>query len=237
MNKNATLIVLLIISLISGVIAFISTNNYYISIGVIVAFFIYLCIANKFLLSKYIDQTTKIHECFDFINSFIISMSVKNSLAEAFEISTINVSGHFKEEILHIEKLEVIDKINYLNRYFIFDIYQMFLNILSTYLDQGGDILNMSKLLLQELTRIEMLQIEYDSRSKKKIFEFSTLWFFTYIILLFVRIALTEFYDRIVASPIYLVSICFFFAFVLLSIHFVLSSYTGMKIRLRKNSV
>jgi hypothetical protein len=229
MKKNSTLFLLLIIALISGIIAYFATNNIFIAVGVLLVYSLYLFLANKLLLIKYHDNVSKIHECFDFINSFIISLSVKNSLLEAFEGATINASGHFKEEINHIEQLESLEKINYLSRYFSFDIYQMFLNIVSTYLDQGTNILKMSDLLLQELTRIENSQIEYDSQSKRKMVEFVTLWFFTYVILIFVRVALSEFYSRIASSTIYLTCIVIFFAFVLISIHLALSAYTGLK--------
>lgn len=235
MNKNLFFIAIFI-SAISAIVAFVATSNMYVCIGVLLFYLLYLLFSVKNVLICYKNKVNRIHECFNFTNSFIISLSVNNSFQTAYEYATLNAKGYFLEEISHIEHLQISERINYLSNYFLSDIYKMFLNIISAYEDQGGNILTMSESLIKELTRIENETNEYLSQSRRRIIEFSSLWILTYVILLFVRFALSQFYDRISSSPLFIASICIFFFFVLISIHLMITTFTQMKFVLRSKS-
>ena len=214
-------------------IEFLTSSKY--ALKTILIYSIYFVISVIYLITPYQKENNKKHELYHFVNGFIYTLSVTNSFKNAFESSTLYAKNEFKDELIHIENQDVMDKLNYLSHYFNFNSYQMFLHIIFMYQEEGGDVLVMSDILRKELTRIENDQIEYESKTKSKIFEFILLWSLTFIILIFVRIALKEYFSYIVKSNFYLISISIFFIFVLVSIHFFISKLTGLKIDFRRN--
>lgn len=235
MNRKFFLIAITI-SAISSIVAYVATSNIYVCLAVLFVYLFYLIFSVKNVLICYKNRIDRIHECFNFTNSFIISLSVNNSLQIAYECATLNVKSYLLDETSHIEHLQINERISYLSNYFSSDIYKMFLNIISAYVDQGGNILTMSETLIKELTRIENETNEYSSLSKKRIVEFSSLWILTYVILLFVRFALSQFYDQISSSPLFVGSICIFFIFVLISIHLMITTFTQINFTLRRKN-
>ncbi|MFA5283428.1 MAG: hypothetical protein WC366_02820 [Bacilli bacterium] len=235
MNRNLYLTAVAI-SVISSIVAYVATSNIYVCFAILLVYLFYLIFSVKNVLICYKNRLDRIHECFNFTNSFIISLSVNNSLQAAYECATLNAKGYLLDETSHIEHLQINERINYLSNYFSSDIYKMFLNIINAYEDQGGNILTMSETLIKELTRIENETNEYSSLSKKRIIEFSSLWILTYVILLFVRFALSQFYNQISASPLFVGSICIFFVFVLISIHLMITIFTQINFVLRRKT-
>jgi hypothetical protein len=157
-------------------------------------------------------------------------MSIRGSLAEAFENATINADGQFKNELEFIEHLAIRERIDYLNKYFRFDIYYMFLNILTLYEDQGGDILTMAETLLQEINRIEETMIVVRSLSIRRTMEFLILWFITLGIVIFVRFGLSSFYSRMLNGLIVILMTSLLFTLLLVSIHLAINKFTRLPI-------
>lgn len=215
--KN-NILVSFICSIFSGTVMFISTNNIYFSVFIIAVYFISIL----FLMVKFVAPSSRkkktFHECYQFINSFFISLSITQSIASSYDKAILGQNGYLKDQSESITHLLPKEKIIYLKNYFSFDIYHMFVQIIEIYEEQGGDILAMSHSLTNELTRIENSINLIEKRNKRKLFDFILLWLTTFAILVFCRVALNEFMNSIFASNVYLASLFAFFVFVLISI-------------------
>lgn len=224
------LLISFLISLICGALGYVSSGNYYVAMAICLIYFLYFFFHAK----KKVYQSNTTYkcagECRQFVNNFLLSMSIRGSLAEAFENATINADGQFKNELEFIEHLAIRERIDYLNKYFRFDIYYMFLNILTLYEDQGGDILTMAETLLQEINRIEETMIVVRSLSIRRTMEFLILWFITLGIVIFVRFGLSSFYSRMLNGLIVILMTSLLFTLLLVSIHLAINKFTRLPI-------
>ena len=233
MNK-ASPIIFLFIAVIVGALALVTTENIIVAGVILVLYLIYFLLFATKMINNYIRKVNRNKECYAFINNYVISLSAKNSFVEAFNSATIGAKGELEKEIAHIKELDPIEKIKYLADYFNQNAYQMFLNLIDNYIENGGDILHMSKLLLIELTKIETNQIEFERKGKGKVFEFVLLWVLTLVILVTIRVALNQFYKHMLSSPIYLIGLVAFFLFALIACHILISGYTNEKLSFKK---
>lgn len=234
MKNSKYILIFVLLSLIVGVITYVSTSSYIYGIGVFLVYTLYFIVIGTGLINRYANKTKKMKECYNFINNYIISLSAKNSFVEAFNSATIGAKGELQKEIEHINDLDPLEKIKYLQDYFNNNTYQMFLNIIDSFVDNGGDILTMSKLLLDELTRLETNQMEFERKGKGKVLEFIIMWILTFIILILLRVSLNQFQTQLISSMMYTIGLLVFFLFSLVSIHVLISGYTNEKLFARK---
>ena len=82
-----------------GIVAFISTNNFIVTGVVLVLTLLYFLIFANRILGKYRVKITRFHECYYFVNNFMVSLSIKQSLKGAFE-SVIDYGGDSFKEVL-----------------------------------------------------------------------------------------------------------------------------------------
>ena len=92
------------------------------------------------------------HECYRFLNTFIISLSVSQSGERALEEVSLDLKGEEKEIFEAIAQLSLEERIAYFARYFENSSYTMFLSIFQLYENQGGDVLEVAEPLLKEVT-------------------------------------------------------------------------------------
>ncbi|MCX5775675.1 MAG: hypothetical protein NTV44_04880 [Firmicutes bacterium] len=214
-----------IIAVMIGAIAWAGTDSWFIS-GIISAIiFAYLFFYVDKILSSHRIHIKKRHECYQFINSFIIAISVKKTVGAALETITDQFGGALKEELQSVEHLDSLDTLTYLNKYFSLPLYDLFLKIINLYLEQGRDILLMSELLIYEARRMEENINVLDVMGKRKALNFSILWIMTAIIILFCRFGIRAFYLQMLNSPLFLSILVGFFLFALLSFHLMLRQY------------
>ncbi len=219
MKTSKFYLIFLIASLAFGSICYISTSNLYISLGVFLISFFYLSIFAMKLIKKGQEKVRRFNECYQFINTFIISLSVKSSINGSFETTSATLGDDFKDYINDIDELSIDEKMDYLRRYFPFHVYSIFLNIINIWLEEGGDIISMSTHLIEEVRSEEEYVITSTSLAKKKVMEISFLWGICLAILLFLRFALNQFYSYINKLVFFPISICALFAFILFSYH------------------
>ena len=74
-----------IITLVLAAIAYITSFDIYIPIFVVVSYLLYYFALGRKYLKKKEQLVRRIHACYHFINAFIISMSVKESLEDAYQ--------------------------------------------------------------------------------------------------------------------------------------------------------
>ena len=220
-----------IISLAIGLVSYLASNNYFIGGGIALVYLLYYLVIALKRINKHSKKVYRIHNSYKFINSFIITMSVRNSLEEAYRSGIQGSSGELKHIVQEIENMDSNERLNYLRKYFNLSIYKMFLNIVELYLDQGGNILTMSDSLIAETTRIED-SLNKSSRSiKKNILEFIILWGLSLGILLFMRFGISSFYLSMLHSPIFLGMLVIYFLLILFSIHMLIMRATELSIK------
>ncbi len=230
MNLKSASIFFVSLSVLVAILSYFVTNNFIVPIALLGLF-----LADFFLLFKriktYFIKRDRIHECYQFINSFIISLSIKDSYEDALMNATMNPSKDLEAELKALNDLPINEKLIYLRKYFNLSIYKMFLNILEVYANQGGKILTMADDLLKETIRIEESLTLASGFNLRKIIEFVSLWLMTFLILIFLRIGLKEFYGAMLSSLPYFIILCIFFLFVLLSLHIYLHQIFTISIK------
>lgn len=166
---------------------------------------------------KKIDKVT--HECISFINNFIISVSIHNTLSATFEMIKESISGDLRKEIDSIDHLDVEEKLEYLKNYFDSSLYDFFLKIINQYVFNGGDIIGISQLLIFDSRKIETSLDNFLMVSKRKFIEFSILWGITIGILIILQFSLSMFYEIILSMNFYAPLIFIFFIIFLIFLY------------------
>ena len=80
---NRRLIIFLIISFLAGAITYLSLDNLYLALGVMAIYIIAGITLFAPSLDKYDIKVKKFHECYHFINNFVIALSIKKSIKGA----------------------------------------------------------------------------------------------------------------------------------------------------------
>lgn len=219
MNHTKITIIYLLMSALIALLAFYVTSNFIVPIVIFSLFLLdYFFFLSK-RIRKYLLRKESAHECYHFINSFLVSLSIKDSLDAAFINATMNPSKNLEAELNSINDLPIEEKLVYLRRYFNLGIYKMFLNVLEVYTTQGGKILTIADALIKETMRVEEVVITTSNFNTRKIIEFFSLWGLTFLILVLLRIGLNEFYTSMISSLSFFIILCIFFIYSLFSIH------------------
>ena len=224
---------LTIVSLLFGIIAYTSSDNLIMAISVFAVFTIYFFFIGARKIKKWKSDIDRYHLCYNFINTLIISINIKKTISGAFESTEILISENNEIDLDSFKHLDVIQKIEYLEKYFPFKIYKLFIEVIKLYEEQGGDILKMSDNLIKATKREEDYVIAVSEKSKRKLFEISLLWLFTFLILIFVRFGLANFFASVIAKPFFLASIAVFFLFVLVSVEFIFRNVFNSEMKVR----
>ena len=228
--KINDLIALIVTSIIS-IIAYLSSNNWVI-FGIVFVLYIacyFLFIRKKTIM--YSKRIKRIHSCYHFINSFVITMSVQHSLEESY-LNAIKINDIDLRDVTDgIEENPISEQIEYLKTYFNLALYKVFLNVLRVYQDQGGSILTVSENLLKESTRVERSLRESTRITNKKLIEFVLLWSISLGILLFMRFGISDFYHDMLKSNVFVVMLVLFFVFALGSVVIFVSRCTKVAIK------
>ena len=219
------------VALIVTSTAYLATNNLYIPIGVFAIYILYYFIFIRKRVKVYFQRMERIHAGYHFVNSFIITLSVKESLEEAYQNGLRMAPANLLEETNEIENMTVVEKITFLRSYFNLAIYKMFINIITMYQEQGGNILAISDSLLRECTRVEKTLAESKSIGNKHLIEFITLWLLSFFILVFLRFAISQFYFQMINTPLVIGLISGFYLIFLVSIHLFILKFVSLSIK------
>lgn len=228
---SSFLLISIVISAVIGVITFLASNNYIIAIIALVIYLLYFLIFARKIFNKYQTKIVRFYECYHFINTFIVSLSIKSSLSSAYETAILTIDKEHVKELETIDSFEINDWLSHLNKYFKFHIFSLFIDLININEEQGGNILEQSKYLLEELRLNEEYISEGTLISKRKMTEFAILWVLTYVIMVFMRFALSSFFQNISKQLFFIIGILLIDVFCLLSIHFAIIKYTSLKIK------
>ncbi|MBQ0008846.1 MAG: hypothetical protein KBS97_00990 [Firmicutes bacterium] len=221
----------LITTLVVAVFCYLTTSNIFFGIAVIVIYSAYYFLYLYKRIKNYNSLVKRVHSCYFFINSFLITLSVKESFAEAYESGLRVQDSQLHLFTNELNELSDYDKVKYLKNYFKLAIYKMFLNVLEIYQDQGGNILTMSDNLMRECTRTEKTLTDSSNLGVKHLIEFIILWALSFAILLFMKFGIREFYDKMLKNPIFSPLIFIFFLLCLLSVHLFIKNFMDLSIK------
>ena len=225
----------IVLSLILGFVSYFATSNILIGGGILLfCTLFYFLIIHK-TLKSYLNNVSKIHSCYLFINDFLVSLSVKESLSAAFDNTKNAISDDYREFITSVDELNPQEKLMYLTKYYPYHIYQIFVDIILLWLDQGGKILDMSSSIANEMREIEEYVTYCQSVHRRKAFEIGVLWLFSLTIVIILRFALTDFYDELSKQLIFIISIILLVGLVLLSIYLLVNRISKIEVRGIKN--
>jgi hypothetical protein len=207
----------LIISLAYALLAYFVSLNLYVGIATL-AFFL---LSSFFLIvpqyQRHEEKERKRHECFRFINAFVITLSVSQSGEEAFKSATMDLHGEEKELLDAIASLSLDEKIDYLTSYFERSSYAMFVSIYRLYEEQGGDVLKLAEPLLKEITRNEEGGNAKEKARWAGFGQFTMLWGMSYLVFACIRFGLKNYYLNLAHSVPFLLTAIAYFAIALAS--------------------
>lgn len=197
---------------------YIGTNSFIFSIALFVITFMYffLILGKRFI--KFSNKVKRFHECYFFINNFIVGLSIKGSVTAALENLKGTISDDFQEEMESCEDMSAEEQLTYLQKYFPFHIYQLFMDIFLLWSEQGGDIIQMSTHLINQLRENEEFIVFAESNNRSHLVEFIILWAFSVAIVVALRFALSIFFESVSKQMLFQVGVFIVFLFIIASI-------------------
>ncbi len=218
--KNNYLIYILV-SFLFGFIFWISTTQLFISVVIALIFLFYFILRTERLIKKEKHKQDKIHLAYNLINNVVTSISVyqnaTNGIEKVFE--TLDLSRF--NEIGDLSQMSGSEKLKYLSTFFNLPIYEAFLNVIQLYEDNGGNILDMSEYVLNEIKQIEVSVVSLNKYNRSKMISIGSIWAFALIVPIFIRFALTDFFSSLANSVVYIVGIVIIFGLILFTIEFI----------------
>lgn len=219
-----------IVSIIFAGVCFIATQNVFSALLILAVFMAFFVFVAKKQIDKTQQKIHRYHECFQFINTFIISLNVKGSLSSAMQ-SAYEVSNETTKEIIDsIKELTEEERLTYLNKYFKFDLYRLFVDTIFLWNEEGGDILKMSRYLVEQVRLKEEYLLTCQSITKTKTIEFVVLWSIALVILMALRFALSQFFSYIAKTLIYQIAVVITLLFALFSIYLLLTRINSLNL-------
>ena len=232
MNNRITLFI--IISLVIGAISYVALENIIIAVSI---FAIYLLVSILVIdprLKKYSFMKNRYHECYHFINNFIISLSIKKSITGALETTVGSMNPEFVDLFNGLENMSENEKLEYLSSYFEFYDYSLFLQVIYIWQEEGGDIIQMSKYLIGNVRHNEEYISKSDTIAKRRYVEIGILWTIALAIVVILRFALNDFYIRVKGQLLYIIALSMVFAFALVTMYMLV--YRGTSLNLKGNA-
>ena len=220
----------IIVSMVFAGVTFIATQNIFSTIGIFFIFIAFFVLIARRLINNSQQKVRRYHECYQFINSFIISLNVKGSLSSAMQSAYDTSDSGTKEIIDSINELSEEEKLSYLIKYFKFDLYRLFVDTVSLWNEQGGDIIKMSHHLIEQVRLKEEYLLTCQSINKSKSVEFVILWAIALMILTALRFSLSQFFVRVSQTIFYQVAVVVTMLFALVSIYILFKRVTNLNL-------
>ena len=227
MKKALPFVYAIFFALALGALCYFLSMSIILSAGIAGLGVLSLCLLVVPMLKRRSLLNRKRKECYHFVSSFIVSLSLTGSLQKSFESAEADAKGEFAQVLSSISELDLRDRILYLENYFEQESYSMFLSLYALYEQQGGDFLDLSRELMDELTRIEESSNIMEKDGVMSLREFIMTWLLSLGIVTFLRYGLANFYDSLIKNLLYLAALGLFFGFFLFAICFYFYVYAG----------
>ena len=220
-----------IVGIALSLICFISTQNLISTaiIGVVTILY-FVVYVNKVMKNKD-EKITRFQDCYQFINNFLIALSIKGHVSGALASALESQNEETNDLVKSIDSNDPLEKVIYMKDYFKFDVYSLFVDLIKVFNDEGGDIISMSRYLLNQIREDEEYIVNAERMNKKALVEFTILWIFALSILVVLKFALDDFFSHIVKNIFYQVSVVCILFFALFSAHIAVRKITNIKIK------
>ena len=130
-------LVYILLSLLIGVSNFLVTQSIIFSIVLLLIFLLYFFLYLDRKRTYYKRNLSRSYEAINYINNFIISLSINPSITTAFENAKNSGSPELKKQIDAITHLSHEEQIEYLYKYFEIPIYGVFINVIKQFIFNG----------------------------------------------------------------------------------------------------
>lgn len=224
------LIISLMIAAYFFVIAFISTNEIMIGLGAFAVVLIDLSLWMMPKLKRSLSNRKRAKEAFFFIHQMIIGISVHQNVQKAFLAIIEQRKADFMPMLEQVEPMDGVETLQYLSQFFPLKIYDMFLHLISIYIEQGTDILKSSELLREQLAVQETQLDKQKSIQEKTLIENVVLWIFSTLIVVACRYGIADFYLRMIENPMIVMGFGLYLLFVLYAVHRLVDMYVSVEI-------
>lgn len=219
-----------VVSFVLAGITYLASQNLISTLSIFIITNVFFILLVKRQMDKAQLKIHRYHQCFQFVNSFIVSLNIKGSMAAAMESAYETADEATREILDSIKEMTEEEKISYLQKYFKFDLYRLFADTVTLWNEQGGDILQMSRYLVDQVRLKEQYLITCQSLHKSKTIEFVVLWAITLSILAALRFSLSQFFSYISSTIIYQVSVVATMLFTLLSVYILIKRITKLNL-------
>ena len=221
-NKSNNLLIYLLLGIVFLLVvlaSYLVTNNFIVPVVVFVLSVSYTIIYARKKIVKHNEKLRHIEECYNFSYNFTIAINVKNSVDAAYESISESLSPSIKEYLSTLEHEDRLTAIGHLRNYFKISAFDVYYRILLLYFEQGGNIVQMSSLILEEMENLNARAIMMKLKIRRSLLNFSLLWFLALAILLMTRFLIPSFYLEMLKNPIFPYLVLIFFIFMLISAH------------------
>lgn len=162
-------------------------------------------------------KAKKMASMLNFVDQFIITLSIhKTILATMNSVEELS-EANIKSELKSFTENEPLEKLDYLGHYFGHPIFNAFLDIVHTYLEQGGDILKSSSALLKEVAETRANRISIKQLHERKLAELIVGWCFVLMIIVMLRFVISDIYQSLLDNPIFTYGLQAFLVLILMS--------------------
>lgn len=221
----------LIVAIAFYIVCFLALNNFIVAIIPAALAIVYFAFFVDPQIKKYNKMINSFSMSYQFINNYLVALSIQKSLDVAFEHSFATLDENFTEKVGDMGSLNSGEKIRYLGNYFPFHFYKLFIDLIDMWQEQGGDILKMSNYLTNQIAEINEYITICKQFTSKKIIEFVILWSFSLAIIVVLRFALSQFYSVLITNSLYQFGVIGIFVFSLFSCQILISKLTKLEIK------
>lgn len=215
---------LLLIPLLFSFISYFLFRNVYLCLIYFLISTFYIIFLNKRLQKINKENKSQLQMC-ELINTFIINLSVRKTLKAALEDSLLVIDDEIKQELIVLEHLTTIEAFQYIAPRFPFLLYQPFLDLIEAYEKEGGDILDMSALLLSNVERARKKAMNHKYFTFKMLARFTSTWSFVFLIMIVLRLSLQDLYLLMLKSPLFTIGLNIVFFVAMIGIEMFITLY------------
>ena len=137
--------------------------------------------------------------CFSFISNMVVAINVKKTIEDAFIFYLERENNHSLIKSL-VHGLSALEAISALNQYFSYPIYQNFQDIITIYINEGGDILTLTTYLLDDIHRAKSHLQKVIKLSLRKSIEVLILWILCFLAAIMMRFSIKDIYEAIISN-------------------------------------
>lgn len=137
--------------------------------------------------------------CFSFISNMVVTINVKKTIEDAFIFYLERENNHSLIKSL-VHGLSALEAISALSEYFSYPIYQNFQDIITIYINEGGDILTLTTYLLDDIHRAKSHLQKVIKLSLRKSIEVLILWILCFLAAIMMRFSIKDIYEAIISN-------------------------------------